>query len=320
VVLAEVPVDKPRYMHSFGMTERYVVLAEFPLTVSLWSLALSGGGPFIEAYDWEPERGTRFTVIDKGTGEIVARPVAEPFFAFHHVNAFERGGEVGDAGDADAAGAGAGSADEIVVDVAAYDDASVIDALYLDELMTPESSLPGGELRRYRVPLDGGEVTSTDDAGEWAVERETVYEGTVELPRINYPEYNARDYRHVYGVGNRERPPEDFPNRLLKVDVATGDAAVWEEDGCYPGEPVFVASPGAAADGGSAGAADADGTGDGGDAEVRDEDDGVVLSVVLDAEEETSFLLCLDAASYEERARAAVPQAVPFGFHGQFWR
>ena len=274
-VLAEVPVDKPRYMHSFGMTERYVVLAEFPLTVSLWNLALSGGGPFIEAYDWEPERGTRFTVIDKDTGDVVARPTGEPFFAFHHVNAFER--DRPDGGR------------EVVVDVCAYDDAGIVDALYLDELLSPEGHVPGSELRRYRVPLDD----------EGAVASEVLYPGTVELPRINYPRCNAGDYRYVYGGGSRTEPPEDFIDRLVKVDVETGEAAVWEEDGAYPGEPVFVASP---------------------DADHDDEDAGVVLSVVLDADTETSFLLCLDAGSFEERARAAVPQAVPFGFHGQFWR
>ena len=46
------------------------------------------------------------------------------------------------------------------------------------------------------------------------------------------------------------------------------------------------------------------------------EDDGVLLSVVLDAEVGRSFLLMLDAATLEEQARAAVPHHVPFGFHG----
>jgi carotenoid cleavage dioxygenase-like enzyme len=52
----------------------------------------------------------------------------------------------------------------------------------------------------------------------------------------------------------------------------------------------------------------------------RAEDHGVILSVVLDARAETSFLLVLDAASFEERARAQAPLPVPFGFHGSFFR
>jgi carotenoid cleavage dioxygenase-like enzyme len=86
-----------------------------------------------------------------------------------------------------------------------------------------------------------------------------------------------------------------FTDQLVKIDATSGDARVWREAGTYPGEPVFVPRPSGTA-----------------------EDDGVVLSVVLDPAANRSFLLVLDAASFEERARAPVPHAIPFGFHGQF--
>ncbi len=38
---------------------------------------------------------------------------------------------------------------------------------------------------------------------------------------------------------------EDFMDQLVKIDVRTGIADIWYEEGCYPGEPVFVAAPGA---------------------------------------------------------------------------
>ena len=41
--------------------------------------------------------------------------------------------------------------------------------------------------------------------------------------------------------------------------------------------------------------------------------------MVLDAKKGGSFLLALDAASFAELARAEVPHAIPFGFHGQFF-
>ena len=50
---------------------------------------------------------------------------------------------------------------------------------------------------------------------------------------------------------------------------------------------------------------------------VEDEDGGVILSVVLDAVAERSFLLVLDARTMEELARAEAPHHIPFGFHGQ---
>ena len=51
------------------------------------------------------------------------------------------------------------------------------------------------------------------------------------------------------------------------------------------------------------------------------EDDGVVLSVVLDSFHSTSFLLVLDAQSFEEIARVTVPNnhIVPLGFHGRYY-
>ena len=53
---------------------------------------------------------------------------------------------------------------------------------------------------------------------------------------------------------------------------------------------------------------------------AEDEDDGVLLSVVLDASAGTSFLLVLDASDLSELARADAPHHIPFGFHGQFAR
>jgi carotenoid cleavage dioxygenase-like enzyme len=50
------------------------------------------------------------------------------------------------------------------------------------------------------------------------------------------------------------------------------------------------------------------------------EDDGVLLSVVLDAEQGNSFLLVLDARSLEELARATVPQPILFGYHGEYFQ
>jgi len=117
----------------------------------------------------------------------------------------------------------------------------------------------------------------------------------LELPRINYGAHNGRPYRYAYGVGAADRIGRDFLDQLVKVDVSTGAATTWREKGRYPGEPVFVPAPDAAG-----------------------EDDGVVLSVVLDASSARSFLLVLDGPTFTELARAEVPHAIPFGFHGQF--
>ncbi|MBZ0189236.1 MAG: carotenoid oxygenase family protein [Candidatus Obscuribacterales bacterium] len=49
-------------------------------------------------------------------------------------------------------------------------------------------------------------------------------------------------------------------------------------------------------------------------------DDGVIISVVLDGNAQSSFLRILDARTVEELARAVIPELIPFGFHGQLFK
>jgi beta,beta-carotene 9',10'-dioxygenase len=261
--VATVPAQRPAYMHSFGMTERYLILSEFPLVVNPLRLRL-GGKPFIRNYEWKPERGVRFHVIDKETGRVMKSARADPFFAFHHVNAFESGRE-------------------IVMDIVTYADASVIDSLYLDRLRLAQAVTATGKLTRFRIDMNGG--------GD--IRHELLSDTSIEFPRIDYRNRAGHPYRYVYGAGNEVR--DNFIDKLVKLDLEEKRGASWYEDGCYPGEPVFVATPGA-----------------------TEEDDGVILSVVLDARKGASFLLILEASTYKELGRARVPHHIPFGFHGSF--
>jgi beta,beta-carotene 9',10'-dioxygenase len=261
-VIGSIPVKEPAYMHSFGLTERWLVLAEFPLVVNPLALALSGR-PYIENYKWKPELGTRFTLVDRATGEATGGFQTDACFAFHHVNAYEDGGEV-------------------VVDMCAFADAGVIEDLYLDRLREGKP-IAEAQLTRFRL-----------DPADRSVSRRRLADAEVELPRINYARCNERPYRYVWGNSNGD---SGWLERIVKVDVSDGGALFWDEPGCYAGEPVFVARP-----------------------QAEHEDDGVLLSVVLDAAAEASFLLVLDAADLTELARARVPHHIPFGFHGQFAR
>lgn len=264
VVLATLPTEEPAYMHSFGQTERYVVLAEYPLVVNPLKMLLTGR-PYAENLEWRPERPARFLVVRKGDGKLVRTCETEAFFAFHHVNAFEDG-------------------EDLIVDLLAYPDDAVIREHYMDALRS-EKKPPStaAQLRRYRLEPDS------------SASHEALAEDPIELPRINYGSRNGHDYSYVYGIGQDREEPEVWPDRLVKVDIRGGASRVWHEEHCYPGEPVFVPAPGG-----------------------EEEDAGVVLSVVLDANAGTSFLLVLDAASFAERARARVPHHIPFGFHGQY--
>jgi carotenoid cleavage dioxygenase-like enzyme len=49
--------------------------------------------PFIYNYKWMPHNGTNFYVVNRSTGEV-SKIKGDPFFAFHHVNAFDKDGEI----------------------------------------------------------------------------------------------------------------------------------------------------------------------------------------------------------------------------------
>ena len=266
-LFASIPVQQPGYIHSFGMTENYLILAEFPLIVNPIDLLL-WLKPYIENFKWMPQRKSKFYLVDRRTGGVSHKFETEAFFAFHHVNAFERNGEV-------------------VLDIDAYPDADIIQAYYLNRLLDGSRPLPAGNLRRYYLPLQGGSVRS-----------EVLSPTCIELPRFDEDRYQMRaDYRFVYGVGVAADHLESFYNQIVKINISDGTTTAWHQPNCYPGEAVFVSAP-----------------------EAVDEDDGVVLSVVLDADTQRSFLLVLDAHSFTEIGRAEVPHAVLFGYHGAYFK
>ncbi|RII07911.1 Apocarotenoid-15,15'-oxygenase [Streptomyces sp. YIM 130001] len=176
--------------------------------------------------------------------------------------------------------------EDIVLDLAAYPDSAVVDAFRLDRLRGG-GDVPQAHPTRCRISLPTGEVTAKRLSDE-----------PMELPSIAYASHNGRPYRYAYGIGARGGRTDDFANQLVKLDTASRSTHLWHTPGHYPGEPVFVPAPEAVA-----------------------EDDGVVLSIVLDAtqpREPSSFLLVLDARDFTELARARAPHAIPFGFHGLF--
>jgi beta,beta-carotene 9',10'-dioxygenase len=259
--IAKLHRRRPTYQHSFGMTENWIVFTEFPLAVNPIDI-LRTGRPFIENFKFDAEQPTRITLIDRESGEIGGEWLAESGFCFHHVNAYET------------------QDGEVVVDLCRFDDAQIVEQLYLEKLRN-EGSIALSHLHRYRLVRGAAH----------AIEQRLCDE-PIELPRINYRANNQRPYRYVYGTGSGDRTTLD---QIVKIDVTDGSSTIWRESACGVGEPVFVAAPDSIA-----------------------EDDGVVLTIVLDGERGRSFLLVLDASDMSELARAEVSHHIPAGFHGSY--
>jgi beta-carotene 15,15'-monooxygenase len=323
--LVSIPVEEPGYMHSFALTPSFVVLTEFPLVVDP-TQALKPGkqGPFIENFEWKPDRGTRFFVIDRERGAVIASPRTDPFFGFHHINAYETDGSAGGdgttaGGSNDPTGASGDGEDELVIDLETVPDAESLGAASLSSLREGAMEIPGGRVERFRVRIEGRANAS--------INRTEIHGGATSLPTAS-PARWCREYRYAYAQG-ADQPMTDWPKALVKVDVESGDVSEFTDGGNYLGEPIFVPRPDPDGNG-SDGKAAEEGGGDRRDDRrsrfpVRSggrglpEDDGVVLSVALDAEAEHSWLLVLDGESFGERARAAIPHTIPFDFHGRYF-
>lgn len=177
----------------------------------------------------------------------------------------------------------------LVLDLVRFDDDDVVRRTYFDRLLGPDGgTMPDSALSRYRLPIRGSGALMPP---------ERLAAPAFEMPNIN-PSRVGLAHRYVYGFGFDA--PGDWNNTLYKVDLeddGEGRVRRWYSDGCYPNEPFFVPSP-----------------------DGEREDDGVVLSVVLDTTTTptSSFLLVLDATSFTELARARTPDPIPYGFHGAF--
>jgi beta,beta-carotene 9',10'-dioxygenase len=211
-VIASRQVREPAYMHSFGLSERWLILAEFPFVVNPLRLATSGR-PYIENYRWRPDLGTRFHLFDRRTGAHAGPFEADPCFAFHHVNAYDDG-------------------DAVVADICVFPDAGIVQDLYLERLRAGKP-IARPHLERFRISPPTGRVA-----------RERLIDEPLELPRINYPRCNARPYRYAWGAGTEN----GWFDRIVKADLVQRRATVWEQEGSSPGEPVFVAAPDAEAE------------------------------------------------------------------------
>lgn len=285
----------PSYYHSFGITENYLVFLEQPFKLDILKMATA----YIRGVSWascmafHPEDKTYIHVIDQRTRKpMPVRFYTDPLVVFHHVNAYEEDGC-------------------IVFDVIAYDDSSLYQLFYLANLnqaFEQNARLTSAPtLRRFALPLRGDQnaevgsnlikLTSTtaralkEKDDQVYCQPEFLYEG-LELPRINYS-YNGKPYRYVFAAEVQWSP---IPTKILKYDILTKSSLKWEEEGCWPAEPLFVPAPGA-----------------------QDEDDGVILSAIVSTDaQKPPFLLILDAKSFTELARASVDVEMHLDLHGVF--
>ena len=285
-ILATFPA-RPAYLHSMFLTESYAI-------VCVWNSHFSAGGVsilwtrnYLDALsNFDASKPTMWYVIDRtppdeGGKGLVATYESDPFFAFHTINAYENPDK------------------SITADVCAYDSLDVLKRFYIEHLMSDSPSAKAysdskydnarAYLRRFKLPPVPSQPNTTPIKAENIMSSPKGL--APELPSLNNV-YRARKHRYVYGVTDTGK--STFFDGLVKYDMDTlKPVATWSVFGQSAGEPIFIQDP-----------------------EKEGEDDGVLLTAVLDGTAGHSYLMCLDAKTMTEIGRASLDGVVGFGFHG----
>ncbi len=291
-ILATITSAKAAYIHSFFLSEKYVVLCVPSTHYKACGARILWERNVLEAIKpFDLARKTQWFVVDRHHGRgVVAEFESDAGFFFHSVNAFDQ---------VDGNGIPA-----VICDVIEYSSFDILHSLYYDVILDRDGAAAKSfsdpakaaalipRLTRYRLPLADSSSGKQEAAKMRPAERVCSTQGprAGELPTINEA-MATKPYTFTYSVPTRGL--STLVDAIAKTNVETGRAVLWAGPrGHTPGEPIFVARP-----------------------EAVTEDDGVLLSVVLDGNTEKSYLLCLDAKKMEEMA-AEAPFPIALGFHG----
>ncbi|MBC9033035.1 carotenoid oxygenase family protein [Sphingomonas sp. JC676] len=203
-VVREEPIALPHapMIHDSAITERFVVVLDFPVTFSV--AALSNGSTF--PYNWNPAQPARIGLMPRGGSQqdILWCPV-EPGFAFHVVNAYDR---------ADG---------KVVIDLCVYD------SMFSDGAHGPDARSRG--LERWTV-----------DPETRSVAVRTIDASPQEFPRLDERRFGqAYRYAYTMALPAEPAARFLGESKLYRHDLETGARQVHDFGvGRVPGEFVFV--------------------------------------------------------------------------------
>ena len=285
-LIRSIPVSKLPYIHSFTVTENYVVLLVAPFT---WKLAgIIEAKPMLSNVNWNPEEKTSFMCIPLNTSQPVVVHTAPAVFGFHHVNGYE-----------DINGS-------IVMDILSNDKSSgqmPVAGFTLKNMRNKtarDTFNMTSEFRRYTIthPATPGNATHTVIP---LVDSQGNRYANAELPVIN-PKMHAHRHCFIYAWAPHSAGSSSFDDMaIIKRNVCNTSAPLlkWFRTNHFPSEPTMVPRPNATR-----------------------EDDGVVLTAVWDGDRMANYLVIIDAHTMSTLATLYCEEdwshLMSFGIHGKF--
>ncbi|CAN6721403.1 unnamed protein product [Malus baccata var. baccata] len=215
----------PGWVHSFPVTEHYIIVPEMPLRYCAGNLLKAEPTPLYK-FEWHPDSKAFMHVMCKASGNVVASVEVPLYITFHFINAYEETDEDG-------------RVTAVIADCCEHNaDTTILDKLKIQNLRsyTGKDVLPDAQVGRFKIPLDGspyGKLEAALDPNE--------HGRGMDMCSIN-PAYLGKKYRYAYACGAQR--PCNFPNTLTKIDLVEKKAKNWYDEGAVPSEPLFVARPG----------------------------------------------------------------------------
>ncbi|EME79817.1 uncharacterized protein MYCFIDRAFT_142919 [Pseudocercospora fijiensis CIRAD86] len=290
---------RPAYIHSMLLTENFVILCVFSSILKnggmdmLWTRNIMDSLAPIDS-----SSKVTWLVVDRHGGGLVKKFTSPAFFSFNTTNAWEEANKDGTV--------------DIVCELFEFKTHDILHRFYYKNLVSNESNTAAfnkafnknsrisktSQLARYKLPdvhLPGSQSVNMSfqaaPSGEATRVLSMPGSETGDLQMCN-PNFLLRKHRYVWAA--QDSGKSSFMDALVKTDTQTQASVTWSVDKHTPTKPFFVPAPHAQA-----------------------EDEGAVLSIVYNGVTDTSYLLCLDAATMQELGRAEVGAPVGIGFDGK---
>ena len=183
----------------------------------------------------------------------------------------------------------------IVLDLVTYDDPKFISSMTLENFRDPKKRHNisfTAKFKRYYIDLKEKKVTPYSFPNAKGKEFMTRFD----FPKIN-EKYRAKKYCYMYGISVNTEEKSLTKGAVVKKDVCEkGQDLAYELENLYFSETIFIPTPNS-----------------------KDEDDGILLSSVLDGDNRKSYLYIMDAKTMNVTNRAELPTIVPYTLHGDFF-
>lgn len=339
----DIPTTRFSYIHSFSLTKRYIVFIEYPFYWDIESIIDSV--VILPSLKWDSKAKTKIHIInlDYSRPDIITIET-EPFFSFHHINAFDFYNNVSDNKyanpDADS------DCTNIFLELITYPDAKIFESFYMNKLLNitnSDSLIKGGNYSKIIINIDNRHKISY-----FKMFTNNINNETIEMPTVN-PNYKGNFYKYFYAFTESAK--------LIKVDIISGNVLEWKKTKHIPSEPIFIPynnNNNKTFNRPSQNYANANANNNtnpnGSNSCLYDfidnniyksselyskyekyyqryikkygsdfnEDDGVIVSVVLDVINTVSYLLFLDAKTMTEIAKGYMTTHIPLTCHGFF--